>query len=765
MERRSLFRVGASSLLAASVILLLLAPGVFGQTATTGTIEGLVTDTAGAVVPGATVRVSSSNLIRAQTATSDSQGRYRLANLSPGKYTVTVEAVSGFAKFEQADVEVNLSKTSTLDVRLRPQGASATVEVTAGATGVDLSNNTTGTNVTTEQFSNFPTQRTVQSLYTIAPTVARSGLRDASGRDRDPSVGGSSGPENNFILDGVTTTDPAFGGSGANLPFEFIQEVEIKTGAYGAEYGKTTGGIFNVITKSGGNEFHGDGFFYGNPQKFVRETKNFSFTGAAPNGFSELDAGFDLGGPIKKDKLWFFGSFNPQRRENHLLTQTLRQNVSNKVTTPFYAGKVTYGVSQKHILTVSTFGDFTNQEGFLQTGLPADRDGRNGFGSDPNSFLGRIETGGHNYAVRMNSTFSPNFIGEFAFGAHIQRSNTIPDKSVANIAQVTDNFAVVRTNNTVAPVTTTTTSFIDDAGRNFGFISFVNSPGGTLQRNFIRQGFGLVSNQDRNRFEFSARMQNNLGRNTFKYGFEYSRNIYNINTVSSGPAQTFGNPQNLFFRGGAGNNQVTGFRVTNSFGVCTTRGAQIVCPDSSSAARAALIAAQAGFAGAIEAPITADEARNNPFLILASTRVRDFKNIADTHTNVESFYLQNEFKLTRNLQLNGGVRFDYQQGYGNEGAGYIKLNQTFRNMQPRVGAIWDFTGGGRGKVFANYAKYLETPIPLDINVRAGSEDSQTDKNFNVDQLNAPSGSNIVAGIRAITDIKLSDPATRNAVAG
>src|SRR5215510_14993198 len=260
-------------------------------------------------------------------------------------------------------------------------------------------------------------------------------------------------------------------------------------------------------------------------------------------------------------------------------------------------------------------------------------------------------------------------------------------------------------------------------------------------------------------------MQNNLGRNTFKYGFEYSRNIYNINTVSSGPAQTFGNPQNLFFRGGAGNNQITGSRVTNSFGVCTTRSNQIVCPDDISAARAALIAAQAGYAGAIQAPITADEARKNPFLVLASTRVRDFKNVADTHTNVESFYLQNEFKLTRNFQLNGGLRFDYQQAYGNEGTGYIKLNQTFRNMQPRLGAIWDFTGNGRGKVFANYARYLETPIPLDLNVRAGSENSQTDKNFNVDRINAPNGSNIVAGIRAISDIDPTKPASRNAVIG
>jgi outer membrane receptor protein involved in Fe transport len=759
-------------------MLLLLATGVSAQTATTGTIEGAVTDPAGAIVPGATVRVTSPNLIRSQTVTSDSQGRYRLANLPPGKYTVIVEAVSGFAKFEQANIEVNLSKTSTLDIKLQPQGASAVVEVTAGGTGVDLADNTTGTNVTSDQFSNFPTQRTVQSLYTIAPTATRSGLRDASGRDRDPSVGGASGPENNYILDGVSTADPAFGGSGANLPFEFIQEVEIKTGSYGAEYGKTTGGIFNVITKSGGNEFHGDGFFYGNPKSFVRETKNFPFTGAAPNGFSELDAGFDLGGPIKKDRLWFFGAFNPQRRENYLLTQTLQQDVSNKVTTPYYAGKITYGISQRHILTVSTFSDFTRQEGFLQTGSPADRDGRNGFGSDPNSFLGKIETGGHNYAVRLNSTFSPRFIGEFAFGAHLQRNNVIPDQSVANVAQVTDNFAILRANNTVAPVTSTNTPFIDtdadgdgvDEGAlddlNLGLVSFVNAPGGLLQRNFIRQGFGLVDNQDRNRFEFSARFQNNFERNTIKYGFEYSRNIYNINRISSGPNQTFGNPDNLFFRGGAGNNQVAGFRVTNNFSVCTTRANQIVCPDDSSAARAALIAAQAGFAGgAISAPITAAEALTNPFLILSSTRVRDFQNVANTHTNVESFYLQDEFKLTRNIQLNGGLRFDYQQGIGNDGVEYIKLNQTFHNMQPRVGAIWDFTGNGRGKVFANYAKYLEAPVPLDLNVRAGSENSQTDKNFNVNQVNAPAGSSIVAGIRAISDIDPNNPASRQAVPG
>src|SRR5262245_6647627 len=108
MKRVSLLRASAMSLLAAFVTLSLLATGVFAQTATTGNIEGTVTDPNGAVVPGATVKVTSPNLMKVQTTTSDSQGRYRFANLPPGKYTVTVEAVSGFAKFEQADLSVNL---------------------------------------------------------------------------------------------------------------------------------------------------------------------------------------------------------------------------------------------------------------------------------------------------------------------------------------------------------------------------------------------------------------------------------------------------------------------------------------------------------------------------------------------------------------------------------------------------------------------------------------------------------------------------------
>ena len=127
-----------------------------------------------------------------------------------------------------------------------------------------------------------------------------------------------------------------------------MQEVEIKTGSYGAEYGKSTGGIFNVVTKSGGNEFHGDVFGYYTGKSFVRDVKTSAIPliGAATDKFSEVDAGVDIGGPIIKEKLWFFGAFNPQRRVNTFSTQTFHQPVENKITTPFYAGKLTWVLIQ-----------------------------------------------------------------------------------------------------------------------------------------------------------------------------------------------------------------------------------------------------------------------------------------------------------------------------------------------------------------------------------------------------------------------------------
>jgi outer membrane receptor protein involved in Fe transport len=696
------------------------------QTTTTGSIEGTVVDVNGAAIPGITVSVAGANLIRGQSATTNDEGYFNIPQIPPGRYTITVEAAKGFARFEQANVEVNLTRVSTLAVTLRPAGATETVEVTASSgAAVDVSTNTTGTNVSTEQFSNFPTQRTVQSLYTIAPTVSRSGLRDASGRDRDPSVAGSSGPENNYILDGVGVSDPAFGGSGANLPFEFVQEVQVLTGAYGADIGKSTGGVFNVITKSGSNEFRGDVFGYFTAKSFVRSVKSTAipFTGAAPNGFSELDAGVDVGGPIVKDKLWFFAAFNPQRRKNYSLTQTFLTEVNNQVTTPFYAGKLTWGPSINHTINISTFGDFTKQEGHLF--------GLSGFGANPDSFRGEIQTGGSNYAARVNSTFTPTFIGEFSGGLHFQRANTLPTSDQTFVA---DRFAVLRGGSVVTPVET---SILASNGLR---LAFVEGTGGTVQRNFIRNGFGLKSTQDRDRYEAAARLQNIWGKHTFKYGFEINQNRYNIDTTSTGASLDFG----------AAGVPAGPYRIENRFAICARSGNTVTCPDATRTTRVQQLItggalASTGITTAVTGTVTASP--TNPFLLLDVVRARNFQLNTQgefTKTNVESFYLQDDFKATRNLQFNLGVRWDYQQAYSINGVKYIALNDFIANLQPRMGFIWDFTGQGRGKIYANFARFVETPLPLDINVRAGGNTVQTDYNLNVSRLNGvPSGATVI----------------------
>ncbi|MBD0371856.1 MAG: TonB-dependent receptor [Pyrinomonadaceae bacterium] len=724
------------------------------QTSTTGTIEGTVQDINGAAVPGVTVTVTSPNLITPQTATTGDDGRYRVLNLPPGRYTVTVAASQGFAEFKQENVEVNLSRTSSVEVRLQPAGASASLTVTdTSGAAVDVASNTTGTNVSTEQFSNFPTQRTVQSIYTIAPTAVRSGIRDGSGREVDPSVGGASGPENNYILDGINTTDPAFGGSGANLPFEFIQEVEIKTGAFGAEYGRATGGIFNVITKSGGNEIRGDAFGYFTTKGLVRETKNFPFTGSAPNGFSEVDAGFDIGGPIKKDKIWFFGAFNPQFRKNFYLSQTLRQPLENRVKTPFYAGKITWALNQRNVFTFSTFGDYTTIEGFqANNGTNNPLTNASGFGANVNqSFYGRQETGGSNYAFRLNSTITPNMIGEFSFGLHLQRNNVIPAEG-QDVPSTIDNFALVN-NGAVLPVTST--NIFGAAGT--GNIDFVYAPGSSLARNYIRAGFDLFPTQDRNRWEAAARLQNIWGKHTFKYGFEFNRNIYRIAQRITGPTRTYPDPNNLSATQGGDPtiNTVNGMRITNNFGVCAVQGNTLVCPTANLTNLALALIAGGGAPGGItnavlNTGVSSAALSAAPFLLRVTTRVRSIElNAPNTYTDVESFYFQDDYKISRNVQINAGLRWDYQQAAGSAGQGtqsYLKLNSFMDNLQPRLGLIYDFTGRGKGKLFMNYARYVETPLPLDVNVRAGSQGTQTDKNFNVNTLNAPAGATVVAAL-------------------
>ena len=182
-------------------------------------------------------------------------------------------------------------------------------------------------------------------------------------------------------------------------------------------------------------------------------------------------------------------------------------------------------------------------------------------------------------------------------------------------------------------------------------------------------------------------------------------NKYDINQTSTGPNNVFANPNNVAPANGIESgiiSSVSGFRVTNSFSVCTTRGhrsltvARAISADQASSIASAQIVRlrfRPAFPGgattiAVRANHLQPRHLNNPFLVRSTTRVRDFKLIAKTNTNVESWYVQDDWRLTKNFQFNLGVRWDMQQANGNEGS-YLKLNNLFDDLQPRIGFSWD----------------------------------------------------------------------------
>ena len=265
--------------LALSVCLLLftVAPvSVFAQT--TGTVEGAVTDQSNAPLPGVTVELTSPNLQGTRTAVTSADGRYRFPSVPPGPYKVTAE-LAGFGKVEK---RATVSLDSTAQVNLSLQlSTTAEITVTGEAPMVDATSTTQGSNYSAKVIEKLPVGRNYADIVFTQPGV-QADFGETQGRSLAISIYGSTSSENLFLIDGVNTTNVIKGFQGKDINSEFIQEVEVKTGGYQAEYGRNTGGVVNVITKSGGNEFHGGAFGYYNDtgmRSDIEAVKTADFSG------------------------------------------------------------------------------------------------------------------------------------------------------------------------------------------------------------------------------------------------------------------------------------------------------------------------------------------------------------------------------------------------------------------------------------------------------------------------------------------------------
>ena len=272
---------------------------------TTSTIEGTVRDANGALVAGATVKASGTTLAAERTATTDAEGFYRLAALPAGTYTLTVSQ-TGFAT-TTSDFELTLNRTLTFDVRLQVGNAAEVVTVTNEAPLLNENTAATGLTVTPRQILELPVNgRNYLDLLQLVPGVAVNRQADPNGDNATPVLGERSG-NNNFFIDGHQNKDTVNGGPAAQFNQETIAEFQVLTTGYKAEFGQASGAIVNVITKSGGNGFHGVGsLFLRNDALDSSNSLDNTITNALP--LKRYDYSVALGGPIVKDRVFFFGS-------------------------------------------------------------------------------------------------------------------------------------------------------------------------------------------------------------------------------------------------------------------------------------------------------------------------------------------------------------------------------------------------------------------------------------------------------------------------
>src|SRR6476646_6174594 len=222
-----------------------------------GSIEGVVKDSSGAVLPGVTVEAKSPSSGVLST-TSNETGNFRFPSVLPGTYEVSA-SIAGFKPTKVADVEVKLGSMKSVEFSMQLASVSENVTVTAESPIVDVKSSGKSTNIRAEQVSLLPHNRDFTSLVTQAPGV------NSESKSAGVMIDGAAAAENRYVIDGIETTNIVGGLSGQNLLADFIEEVQVKSTGYPAEYGGSTGGVINVLTKSGTNNIHGSGslFFQG----------------------------------------------------------------------------------------------------------------------------------------------------------------------------------------------------------------------------------------------------------------------------------------------------------------------------------------------------------------------------------------------------------------------------------------------------------------------------------------------------------------------
>jgi hypothetical protein len=512
-----------------------LAPCVLAQeSAAKGSLNGTVVDSTGGAIVGAQTTLTGPQGTQSQVT--GGQGTVIYQDLIPGTYKFGVE-MKGFRRAEAPDITINVGRVTAVRVQLEPGSITSTVEVVSSAVTIDTSSTAVATNLNDDFYQKLPVARGVAGLFYLAPGVVSGGGTGAA----NPSIGGATGLENLYIADGVSITDTAFGGIGVfsrvygsvgtGINLSFVKEVQIKTGSIQPQYGGATGGVVQIVTKSGGNQYHGAIAGYFQPNKFEAQRLNVdAFNLANPFGDVLHKANFDvsgeIGGPVPlvgKDKLFFFGSFDPSRVDSTTLGPPLSGqfafgDLTGRQLSYNYAAKLTFKLSDKHSLEGSVFGDPTYSNFFPWQRLT---EGPGGFPNNTN--WSKLKFANRNVVARYNGTLSPTWVLNIdATWQHNAFTESQIDQGFSRIIDQTQACSGPPGGGTVC-------------GTQFG----IAPPGpGVQQGAFTPIGKGFVENTRDESYGAhinTSKIVNFWGQHAIDIGYGYNRPFYDGIRSNSGP--------------------------------------------------------------------------------------------------------------------------------------------------------------------------------------------------------------------------------------
>jgi len=397
MKRKAVFAAG----------ILLLLTSVLPAQEVAGRLEGRVLDPEGQPIGGVQIVATSSGLPGLRVARSDERGYFRFFSLPTGMYFVKIRQ-EAFQDISVENVTVRLGATTSLgELRLQPKALDAgEIVVIAEKPLIDLASTTTGSNLVMDTIKVLPVARDYRSVMAILPGANQSYYGD------EVNVSGATGSENSYFIDGIDVSDPYMRFRNTSLPYNFIKEIEVKTGGYEAEYRSSLGGLVNAVTYSGGNEFSGQvfGFF---------TNKNFSQSAIrselepGKGKFSQYDFGLSLGGPIVRDKLWFYGAYNPTVEREDILIPG-QGYYEDKLTRNIFAAKLTWQPSPKANVVLTALGDPTRHSAVGAMAIAR--------ALNPDPLLTKYTQGGYSFLASGKYLFSDRLFLESSI-SYIDRRN------------------------------------------------------------------------------------------------------------------------------------------------------------------------------------------------------------------------------------------------------------------------------------------------------------------------------------------------------